>query len=384
MNRSPLLFAACLCCFGLFFVAPEPIRGEGDKALQEAKTADDVLAHLDREAQKLNLDELAPRKRAEVLADLLMPASEKLLEVAKTPQEKQTAYEMKLSALTHFTRAQVNWAGVEKAEQKMETFLKELAAKEETKEIEETFHFRYLLLQTQTRGLAKTEQKIDAFLTELAAKQKNERRTQLLKSAVDAIVSLKFETAINNGVPTRQVVRDLSEYIRSPQYKLSEGVKKEMIAALEATARLAPGVDPYLYGKTLDDQNFKWESLRGKYILIKFTATWCGPCKREIPAMQEAYKKYHDKGLEIVSVYMWDRNADPVATIKEAVEEHKIPWIVLAEALAIKGSKFPEYGKFYGITGVPTMVLVDKEGKIIVPRSHSSRDWQTKLAEIFK
>jgi len=97
--------------------------------------------------------------------------------------------------------------------------------------------------------------------------------------------------------------------------------------------------------------------------------------------MLEAYKKYKDKGLEIISVYMWEQGADPVATVRQSVEEDKLPWIILSEALTVKAGQ-PEY-RHYGISGVPTTVLVDKEGRIMMPATHSD-NWKRKLAEIFE
>ena len=397
----------------LFVVAP--VWAQQTLSLQEAKTYEEVGAYFQQEVPKLGLDKLAPKERAKTIAGLLMPVSEKLLEIAKTPQEKQRAYEMKLNALTNLLWAQVEWAGVDRAEQKMEAFLKELAAKEGTEEIVETFQFQYLLLQIQIRGFAKTEQKFETFLTELAAKEKTERRTHLLRQGrfflfmeraehaevspenfsqfkaelktwidqdvelFETILSLGFEIAFKNKVPAEQLVKELSEFLQG--CKLPTGQKKEMIAAMEAKAHLALGVDPKLYGKTLDDKDFQWESLRGKYVLVKFTATWCGPCKMQIPGLLEAYKKYHDKGLEIISVYVFEHSADPVASVKQAVSEEKLPWIILSEALSEK-AKHPNYGEFYGIEGVPTIVLVDKEGKIMIPATHGD-EWKTKLEEIF-
>ena len=123
------------------------------------------------------------------------------------------------------------------------------------------------------------------------------------------------------------------------------------------------GADFPLYGKTLNDENLDWESLRGKYVLVKFTATWCGPCKGEIPGMLEAYEKYHDKGLEIVSVYIWEQGPNAAETVKKFVEREELPWIIVSEALTEKTGQPPQ-GKVFDIQGVPTMVLLDKEGKV--------------------
>jgi len=142
------------------------------------------------------------------------------------------------------------------------------------------------------------------------------------------------------------------------------------------------GSDVTLYGKTLDNVDFDWESLRGQYVLIKFTATWCPPCQAAIPGMLEAYKKYHDKGFEIVSVYVRERPPDPVATVRQFVEREKLPWIILSEELS-KWAGQPEYKEAFHPKGVPTMLLVDKKGKLMIPPTHGS-EWKAKLAEIFE
>ena len=130
------------------------------------------------------------------------------------------------------------------------------------------------------------------------------------------------------------------------------------------------GEDFNLYGKTIQDEDFVWESLRGKYVLVKFTATWCGPCQGEIPGMLEAYEKYHDKGLEIVSVYIWESRASgkdiekQIEGIKKFVQQEKLPWIIISEPQTVKANQPPQ-GETFDIQGVPTMLLIDKEGKVI-------------------
>ena len=128
------------------------------------------------------------------------------------------------------------------------------------------------------------------------------------------------------------------------------------------------GSDFKLYGKTLDNEDFGWENLRGKYVLVKFTATWCGPCKMEVPVMLEAYKQYHGKGLEIVSVYI----SDSAAEVKKFVEKEELPWIIISESLSVKAGQPPQ-GETFGIQGVPTMLLVDKEGKILATDTRGPR-----------
>ena len=139
-----------------------------------------------------------------------------------------------------------------------------------------------------------------------------------------------------------------------------------------------------LYGKTVQNEDFDWGSLRGKYVLVKFTATWCPPCKAEIPGMLEAYDKYHGKGLEIVSVYIWESNASgkdidkQIAGIKRSVQHEKLPWVILSEPQTVKANQPPQ-GDFFDIQGVPTMLLLDKDGNIITDNARGETlKWELK------
>ena len=98
--------------------------------------------------------------------------------------------------------------------------------------------------------------------------------------------------------------------------------------------------------------------------------------------MLEAYKKYHDKGFEIVSIYVWERGDDTVASVKEHVAHEKLPWVIISETLTEKAGQ-PSYQESYAFHGVPTMLLVDKEGKVIMTNARGEA-LQTKLAEIFE
>jgi len=208
----------------------------------------------------------------------------------------------------------------------------------------------------------------------------NVKSSQPIQFMLDLADSHSVRRADPDCLP--RTIERLIEFAQSDEMTADSESKKEVVDFLKKNQRRQVGSDPKLYGKTLDDKDFDWEKLRGKYVLIKFTATWCGPCKAEIPGMLEAYGKYRNKGFEIVSVYIAERTSDPVAAVKKAVEGEKLPWIILSEALTER-AKQPKQGDFYAIRFVPTMLLVDKEGKIIM-REARGKDLQAKLAEIFE
>lgn len=91
--------------------------------------------------------------------------------------------------------------------------------------------------------------------------------------------------------------------------------------------------------------------------LVDFWASWCGPCRREMPTVVEAYKKYHDKGLQIVGV-SFDKD---LTAWKDAIEKLNITWPQMSD---LKGWQ-SEAGKIYTIQAIPSTMLIDENGTII-------------------
>lgn len=114
---------------------------------------------------------------------------------------------------------------------------------------------------------------------------------------------------------------------------------------------------------------------KGNCVLIDFWASWCGPCRQEMPNVVANYKKYHDKGFEIVGV-SFDSNGD---AWKKAVSELGMTWPQMSD---LKGWESAG-AKAYGITSIPASVLLDAEGKIIGMNLRGEALGE-KLAEIYK
>jgi peroxiredoxin/outer membrane lipoprotein-sorting protein len=114
--------------------------------------------------------------------------------------------------------------------------------------------------------------------------------------------------------------------------------------------------------KDLEGREIQLKTLRGNVVLLNFWATWCGPCRLEMPVIEKLHQQFHAKGLRVFGV-----NDEEIDTIRDYVAEHEysFPTLVDTDQQAIK---------LYRIRGIPTMVVIDREGKIAQYRMGLSRE----------
>ena len=112
-----------------------------------------------------------------------------------------------------------------------------------------------------------------------------------------------------------------------------------------------------------------------QYTLVDFWASWCGPCRAEMPNVVAAYQKYHDKGFEVVGVSLDEDKKSWIA----AIEKLQMPWPQLSD---LKGWQC-EGAVLYKVQAIPSNLLVDQSGKIVAKNLRED-ELQNKLAELFK
>jgi thiol-disulfide isomerase/thioredoxin len=127
-------------------------------------------------------------------------------------------------------------------------------------------------------------------------------------------------------------------------------------AAPSGGARATPQIDepaPSLVLSTLDGSTFDLSKLRGKVVMVNYWATWCAPCRKELPKLDAFYKKYQSQGLEIVGISIdFDRDLEKARKFARTVTYP----MALAKAITDDGFGIPK--------GVPITWVVDTDGKV--------------------
>jgi len=112
---------------------------------------------------------------------------------------------------------------------------------------------------------------------------------------------------------------------------------------------------PNFHLRTLEGKTIALQDLQGKVVVLNFWATWCPPCRAEIPGLLEVYRKHRSEGLEIVGISL---DTDGWTKVSPLMHEMNIEYPVVIGNTDIVNA----YG---GIRAIPTTVIVDRQGKIV-------------------
>ena len=193
---------------------------------------------------------------------------------------------------------------------------------------------------------------------------------EIVKNFRDTKYPAKYIADAFSGF-TYEQLKPTSGYYKEESLKPA----KEYLAMLELRRPGLMYTD--LVMKDMNDKEIKLSQYAGKgnYVFVDFWASWCGPCRAEMPNVVEAYKKYHSKGLEIVGV-SFDQKKDAWTA---AVKNLGMEWPQMSD---LKGWQCAA-GKVYGIRSIPSNILLDPQGKIVASDLRGE-DLQKRLAEIYK
>lgn len=196
---------------------------------------------------------------------------------------------------------------------------------------------------------ASTTQRYNALILERSKNIENFIRNEKATPATYFAVKYLF----NKPEPKLIVLASdkMSETLPESSYtKNLQALAKQLGPTI--TGALAPDINL----ATPDGGTLALSSLRGKVVLIDFWASWCGPCRRENPAVKAIYDKYKDKGFEIYGVSL-DNNA---TQWKAAIAKDKLTWKHVSDLKGWKSSA----SQLYGVRSIPATFLLDKEGRI--------------------
>lgn len=179
------------------------------------------------------------------------------------------------------------------------------------------------------------------------------------------------------------------------RYELPEDAQNGLVAKAGDTFKSVPGIRPIMerlenlkkvaVGKKftdfpMKDVNGKDRKLsdyvgNGKVVLIDFWASWCPPCRREMPNLVEVYKQYKAKGFEIVGVSLDSKQE----AWEKGIKDLNITWPQLSDLQGWKNSG----AALYYVNSIPHTILVDKDGTIVAKNLHGE-EIGAKVAELLK
>ena len=201
----------------------------------------------------------------------------------------------------------------------------------------------------------------------IAAELKNQTLQAINRSNDPALTMFELgyyqSTANNSGFKLEALNNEeVSEIVNTTAEKFPSHtgvalVKKTLDAQMQKTQSLVGQQAPEISLPDVSGKEIKLSSFKGKYVLVDFWASWCGPCRRENPNVVKAYNKYKDKNFTILGVSL-DEEKDQW---QKAIQNDGLTWTQISDLKYWSSVVVP----LYHIEGIPYNVLVDPNGKII-------------------
>lgn len=231
---------------------------------------------------------------------------------------------------------------------------------------------------TKLMSKSEIDAKLAPFFQKLQAipKDGNENET-LKKMSLDFIKENPNEAGVYvisnllaHVLPTQELLNlvDSNDFFKKSE-QIQEAKKNWLVQLETAEGKMFKDFEAEYEGKVSKLSDYVG---KGKYVLVDFWASWCGPCKAEIPNLIKVYNQYKGEKFEVLGVATWDKPADT----KKAIEQMGIPYPQIMNA-QYAGSNA------YGITGIPQIILFAPDGKI-VKRNLRGADIEKTVAEILK
>jgi thiol-disulfide isomerase/thioredoxin len=305
-----------------------------------------------------------------VLASLMMETAEPPTDLPRTMKRDVLMLFLDKGTITintqdSISKADVNGSAANDAYEQLNGMLKDVTYQIKALQKE----YRQLYMSKDEEGMKKLEPRFD----ELEAKEKAITRNYLDKHPGSPIAMFALNEYAGyeiNPAEVEPVFNKLDKKIRRSQ--AGQAFQKRINAA-RRTAVGQPALDFSQSGA--DGKPVSLASFRGKYVLVDFWASWCGPCRAENPNVVRAYSKYKAKGFEILGVSLDDKKDKWLA----AIQADNLSWIHVSD---LKGWKNAA-AELYSIRAIPQNLLIDPQG-VIIAKNLRGEALETKLGEVIK
>jgi thiol-disulfide isomerase/thioredoxin len=292
------------------------------------------------------LNERPSIRKSPGFADSVCELADQVLASGAKPEHKITALLSKFKIL-HETAVD----GDQKAEAKLRELAKQHAshASEKVTAFVRMVEMEQRLMAIEKAPAAEVEKLIGDLKAYLAKERLLDRHLRMASLSVDLVNKLDEKQR-------EPRLKELGElYAKSPDLDLASYGQRLSGKVVGDAADSLAGKPLELVGTTALGAPFKWDGYRDRIVIVDFWATWCGPCRKELPHLREVSDRFRRDGLEVVGVSL-DNDMD---ALRKFLDDQPLPWVTLA------GRSNQDLALKYGVAAIPTMFLVDKEGKIV-------------------
>ncbi|MBD5232554.1 MAG: AhpC/TSA family protein [Bacteroidales bacterium] len=219
------------------------------------------------------------------------------------------------------------------------------------------------MLNDQLRSLTKEINDIQARYRNSSSEEEQQKLYESYEVLLDSTLQANTDNPFGyyiflNGDASMMDAQELRDSFARYPYFASLQRAKRLLENAERREATQPGGKFIDFAITQPDGTVKKLSDyvgKGKYTLVDFWASWCGPCIRQTAVLKDIYNKYkNDDRLDVLGVAVWDE----VDATKKAIEKHELPWDCILDAQSVPT-------ELYGISGIPCIILFGPDGTIL-------------------